>query len=301
MNVIDEIREGFASVRTEGVLGISSILQKEFPAYVIRTRNEFGVAVELSSELIINERFNRCRLYTSSLLFGGKESNYLLLTSTFEEFRYEFAALCTDFVDPGDQGANRISLLRDPSIWWSRWKNLMGNKSCEHNVYNVIAEMYVLSLMLDINSEVEWAASKSGSHDIECCDGSYEVKSTILRYGTTVTISSQYQLEYRKPLWICFLRLEESLEGDSINDMKDIIVSKGYDPGRIENELESQGFPLGASIRNKKYKIIEKRKYEVNDKFPRITAQSFKNDVFPSSILHIEYTVDLDGLDYTSF
>ena len=34
--------------------------------------------------------------------------------------------------------------------------------------------------------------------------------------------------------------------------------------------IEKQGFERGANIRNKKYKVLEKRKYEVDDSFPKI-------------------------------
>ena len=93
--------------------------------------------------------------------------------------------------------------------------------------------------------------------------------------------------------------MEQSLEGESINDIKKTLINIGYDENRLEIELERQGFEKGSSIRNKKYKILEKRKYEVNDSFPRIVQNSFKGDRYPASIVHIEYTIDLEGLDYT--
>ena len=96
----------------------------------------------------------------------------------------------------------------------------------------------------------EWAATRSGSHDIECTTESVEVKSTIKRYGATITISGQHQLEHVKPLWLYFCRMEESLEGFSINDAKDILVANGYDENKLEIELERQGFEKGANIRN---------------------------------------------------
>ena len=70
---------------------------------------------------------------------------------------------------------------------------------------------------------------------------------------------------------------------------------------KLEIELERQGFEKGSNIRNKKYKILEKRKYEVNDSFPKIVQESFKGDKYPAAVVHIEYTVDLDGIEYTSW
>lgn len=300
MRVIDEIREGFASIKTNGVRDIS-MLPIEYKAYVLRTPDGYGVAIEADRDLIISEKFNSCRFHTGFISIDGESKNYLILDSMFEEFRYEFASLCAEFVEPGESGDNRKSLLADPYGWWEKWRELVGNTSHEQRAYNVIAEMMVLLKKREEDSSTEWAATKGSSHDIECADESCEVKSTIKRYGATVTISGQHQLEHVKRLWLYFCRLEESLEGVSINDMKEKLILDGYDEGKLELELEKQGFEKGSNIRNKKYKVLEKRKYEVNDSFPKIVKESFRGDKFPDSIVHIEYTIDLDAIEYTTW
>lgn len=300
MNTIDEIREGFASLKTNGLRDITT-LPKEYPGYVIRTFEGYGVAIKVDDKIEISEKFNSCRLYNCHLIFDGKEDNYLILSSVVEEFRYEFASLCTEFVEPGEKGLNRLNLVNNPYSWWEKWRELVGNTSKEQKVYNVIAEMMVLAKKRRDDSSTEWTALKGGSHDIECKNESCEVKSTLKRYGATVTISGQHQLDHVKRLWLYFCRMEESLEGVSINDMKKKLVDEGYNDEKLESELEHQGFEKGSNIRNKKYKILEKRKYEVDNKFPQIVKESFKNDRFPDSVVHIEYTIDLDGIDYTTW
>lgn len=300
MRVIDEIREGFASLDTNGARLISA-LPIDYPAYVLRTNDGYGVAINVDESYEISERFNSCRFHTGQLRMDGNVKNYLMLDSMFEDYRFEFASLCTEFVEPGKNGENRKSILSDPYVWWERWRELVGNTSREKRVYNVIAEMLALATKYKEDKTTEWAATKSGSHDIECDTESVEVKSTIKRYGATITISGQHQLEHVKPLWLYFCRMEESLEGVSINDAKQILISNGYDENRIEIELERQGFEKGSSARNKKYKVLEKRKYEVNNSFPRIVKESFKGDQYPRAVVHIEYTIDLDGMEYTSW
>ena len=83
--------------------------------------------------------------------------------------------------------------------------------------------------------------------------------------------------------------------------MKERLIHAGYSEGKLELELERQGFERGTSIRNKKYKVIEKRKYEVDDSFPRIVQESFKGNKYPNAITHIEYTIDLDGIKYAEW
>lgn len=300
MTTIEEIREGFAALRTPGAIKLRT-LPEGYPAYVIRIPDGYGVAIEADDKLEVSEKFNSCRFHTGAVAIEGETKNYLILRSIFEEYRYEFAAFCAELVEPGENGKNRKALMKDPFSWWEKWKDLIGNTNRELKAYNVIAEMLVLDYKFKQDKTTEWAATRMGSHDIECADESGEVKSTLKRYGASVTISGQHQLEHMKRLYLYFCRLEESLEGVSINDMKEKLVQDGYDEGRLELELEHQGFEKGANIRNKKYKILEKRKYTVDETFPKIIRESFKNDKYPEGIIHIEYTVDLDGLKYVEW
>ena len=192
-------------------------------------------------------------------------------------------------------------MLENPLNWWKRWKELVGNGIKERAVYSVIAEMYVLEHKLKSDPSAEWTATRMGSRDIECNGESGEVKSTCKRYGAEINISGQHQLEHKKPLYLYFIRMEESLEGISVNDMKKRLVNAGYDSGKLEIELQHQGFERGASIRERKYRILEKRKYVVDESFPYITKESFKNNQLPSGITHIVYTVDLDAVSYTTW
>lgn len=298
MELLKEIREYFASLPTLGAMEIQSLV-KEYPAYVVRIPDGYGVAIEVDNGLEISEKFNSVRLQTSFMTLDGNRNNYLILRSAFEEFRYEFASMCAEFVDPGENGENRESLIADPYSWWAKWKELLGNTNRDQRVYNVIAEMIVLNHKFLTDKSTEWASTRMGSHDIECSDESCEVKSTIKRYGADVIISGQHQLEHYKRLYLYFCRLEESLEGVSINDLRAKLIENGYDQGKLDRELEMQGLERGSSARNKKYKLLEKRKYEVDDSFPRIVQESFKGNKYPDAITHIEYTVNLDGIYYT--
>lgn len=300
MRIIDEIREGFASIKVTGAREIMS-LPKEYPGYVIRTPEGYGVAIKVNDNVEVNEKFNSCKFHNIEMTMDGQKNNYLILSSSFEEYRYEFASLCAEFLDSGERGENRKNLENNPYDWWAKWRELVGNTSRELCVYNVIAEMMVLAKKFSEDSTTEWTTMRSGSHDVECSNESCEVKSTIKRYGATIKITGQHQLEHSKPLFLYFCRLEESLEGVSINDLRNELIKIGYDEGKIECELDKLGFEKGANIRNKKYKVLEKRKYIVNDKFPRIVNESFKGDKLPDYIIRVEYTVDLDGIEYTEW
>ena len=302
MELLEEIRDRFASTQGSGTAAFQiETLPEDCPAFIIRIPDGYGTAIRVPDEMEVAERFNSCIFRTGTLSLNGFAANYLMLISAFEEFRYEFASLCAEFVDPGRDGINRQSVLAKPLDWWENWRGLVGNTNKDKRVYNVIAEMTVLEYRLRTDSSAEWTATRMGSHDIECDSESCEVKSTCQRYGANVVIAGQHQLEHNKPLFLYFCRMEESLEGVSINDMQKRLEDAGYDAGKLETEIEGQGFERGSSIRNKKYKFLEKRKYAVDESFPSITKKSFKTECFPLGIVHIQYTVDLDILNYTAW
>lgn len=300
MTILEEIRDSFASMTSNGAMRISS-LADEFTAYIIRIPDGYGVAIPVDSEMEVAENFNSCKFRTGLLSIDGNPSNYLMLISAFEEYRYEFASLCAELVSPGENGKDRKALLECPLNWWKRWKELVGNDIKDRAIYSIVAELLVLEHKLATDPSAEWAATRMGSHDIECAKESGEVKSTCKRYGAEITIAGQHQLVHTKPLYLYFLRMEESQEGISINDMKTRLIQAGYNPGKIELELQQQGLERGASIRNLKYKVLEKRKYVVDESFPCITRESFKNNQPPAGITQIIYTVDLDAINYTAW
>lgn len=297
--MLDEIRQFFAS-QSRGAMLLTSV-PDGFPAYVLRIPEGFGVAVEWDSEDNVSEHFANAYFHSSKMFLGGKETTLLMLTSFREDLRNEFACVCAQFVDPGLDGADRKALVGNPLSWWKHWRTLLGNVISDKAPYSVMCEMLVLEHVLSFDPDAEWTATKSGTHDIESPTHSYEVKSTIRRYGSDVTISGQFQLLAPKPLDLYFCRVEESPVGISINDMKKRLVDAGYDEARLENELTSQGYETGASARDKKYSILEKRLYHVDDSFPKITAESFKGDTFPMGITHITYTVDLESIAHESW
>ncbi|MBR4585231.1 MAG: PD-(D/E)XK motif protein [Bacteroidales bacterium] len=296
MSTLDELQLFFASL-TNGAAPLQS-LPKEYPAYAIRTLDGYGVAIEWDSNRPVSEYFSSAHLVSHKTVIGGFAKTLLMLVSSREEFRNEFATVCAQFIDPGKDGKERTSLLQDPIEWWQKWKTLLGNASLDKTPYSVLCEMLALKHILSFDASAAWTASQSGTHDIESETRSYEVKSTIRRYGALLSISSQFQLLTPKPLDLYFVRVEESPTGISINDVASDLKSLGYDEGLLESQLSKAHYDKGSSYRDKKYSILEKRVYPVNDSFPRITAQSFKGDVIPKGVVEINYTVDLDGVPY---
>lgn len=298
MDLVEELRQYFATA-TPGLRPIRN-LPVDYPAWTFKEGPNFGIALKYPGDDLIAEQSTNAYFYTRDVLIDGQDTRLLILVSTKQDIREEFASLCVDVLLPGENGKNRNKILDDPLGWWTNWTELLGDIKINRNCYCTIAEMMVLDYLFQKDNSITWSAKHAGTHDIESSQESFEVKSTIKKSESSIEISSQFQLYSEKPLSLWFCRMEESLTGFSINDMKDALIKHGYDPLKIEAELNKQGFITGANIRNKKYKLLEGRKYIIDDQFPKIIEKSFKNDVFPPNITHIKYKIDLEGIDYIS-
>lgn len=298
MDLLKEIRLNFAA-NISGRKKIES-LPNEYPAWTFKINNDYGVAIENINNIGIVEKFANSKIKSEVFLDEhGKELSMLTLSCNQENLRREFAIICAYFVDPGKMGEIRSELVKNPLEWWQKWKMLMGNAIINKKPYSVLGELLVLEHLIECGEKVEWTGADSGIYDIESINANYEVKSTVKKYQSHITISSQFQLENKKKLNLYFCRLEQSIDGESIDLVVERLVKLGYSKRLIEKQLERLNFEEGSHIRKDKYKILEKRKYEVDSKFPRITKESFVEGKVPESIIHIIYTIDLDGIDYS--
>jgi hypothetical protein len=300
MTVIEEIRSHFATL-ADGLLELKSISAAQ-PTYCLRYNGEYGVGVVYDNDKDICEESTNAMISTRKVrLVNGDQIKLLLLTCYDEEYRNEFALLCETFVCPGENDELRKRLLDDPLAWWDKWIGLLGDRKSNKKCYDIIAEMIILQKLFEKDKTTFWAAQEKGSHDIECNSASYEVKSTIKKSDLNVTISSQHQLFSEKPLFLAFVRMEKSTEGVSINDMEKMLINGGYDKDFITRYLNDSGFYKGSRIRDEKYKVLEIRKYTVDDEFPKITKESFVNGQFPESIIKLIYTINIANIKYEKF
>lgn len=297
MDLINEIRQKLAA----GEAGWWYINSQN--AYVFKDSDIYGVAIPYTHEKEINERFSNCRLqtYTTTLQSSSHTTKFLRLSCSVKSLRNEFATVCSHFIELGNNNDNRNSIISNPIQWWNKWCELMGNAIYNKQCYSVIAEMEAYLYLMSKGKKVEWTASICGSKDFESTNESFEVKSTIKRYDTKVEISGQHQLKTPKPTKLLFCRMEESPIGNSINDMLEKLVKYGLSESELEQQLQSMGFEYGQSIRDKKYKTLDKWIYDVDKDFPKITEKSFKEDKYPDGVEHIKYTINLSNLSHDNW
>ena len=284
--------EGYAQSITE-------LEEGDYPAWTVKYYDSYGVAIPYDGEEDINESFAGAKIRSAYINFqNGNIRKALILTSEIEDIRNPFASLCEALVDPGEGGSQRALVEATPLYWWKEWKELLGNKNIDERIYDVLGELCVLLHLIKHGEDAEWNGPNGASYDIEAEERFVEVKSSIKRDQTEVTISSGFQLfPPGKKLNLIFCRFESVITaGISIDSILQDFGELGYNTELLNTKLEMLGFEKGMSSRKKKFVLLEMLQYEVDESFPRIIPESFVGGTMPPRIKKITFTADLTGL-----
>lgn len=81
MTILEEIREGFASMTSYGAMAVNT-LPDVYKAYIIRIPDGYGVAIPVDADMTVAESFNSCKFRTGLVAIDGTPSNYLMNISS---------------------------------------------------------------------------------------------------------------------------------------------------------------------------------------------------------------------------
>lgn len=299
MNVLEEIRDDFAAMTNSSAIELKKIGNSK-EVWVLKRDDWYGVGIMASYDEPIFETFANVQLWSDTLSIDGVDTDLIILSSSIYELRNEFAMICMQFLEPGEKGINRQLVTKEPLEWWKKWKQLLGNVVGGATIYSLVGELVVYKYLLEMGETPVWTGSSKRTHDFEIENKCFEVKTTLLKYSNSICINSQYQLkDTRKDQNLMLCRLEENIGGFSVDDLINELVAKhNISKTSLEKELTSVGFKEGRSVRKKKYKVLELRRYKIDKNFPLIKDESFVANQMPAGILKIQYEVDLSGLDY---
>lgn len=279
-------------------LDIASLSEKGYKSWTVRMGTEYGVAMPINGVEEISEYFAGAHYFTGKILLGDTEEHVLMLTTSKEEIREQFAALCAELLNPGEKGELRQEIINSPATWWTQWKELLGNKSVDLRVYDTLGELWTLKYLAQKGEYAEWNGPTGATYDIDC-DGYYtEVKSTIARNKRQVTLSNLFQLEppTGSKLFLVLCQFESALSRISINSLVDDLELLGYSKAVLNDKLEKQGLEVGKTARKRCYILHAATRYAIDENFPAIREKSFVGGVLPSGVMSITYTVTLDGI-----
>ena len=103
MSLLNEIRDKFAETKENKSLKIDD-LPYLFPGWVLRTNGMLGVAIPFNQDSIISEHFSGARLWSGTYNIDNRSQNILILATSQEIYRENFAVLCAEFLEPGNVG-----------------------------------------------------------------------------------------------------------------------------------------------------------------------------------------------------
>lgn len=297
--LLNEIREKFASTANNAIRPISN-LPDTASGFVIRDGMKYGVAVPYEGRQI-EEYFSGVCLRSTETVSSGRVIKLLILECGTESVRREFAVFCAEFLNPGDDNSDRHALLADPFKWWRKWCELIGNSVHTKKPYQILGELLTLETLIQSGIQARWQGAAGNTQDIDTDRFACEVKSSLNRYATQITISSKFQLDlHGKPLKLAFVRFEQSEGGDSLEQAVNRLTALGCDKSRLLGLMARQGVTLGNLAYTTSYNLLEMRFYDVNESFPFITDASFVVGHIPENIIQLNYTVDLTGLPYSN-
>lgn len=297
-NLIDEIKNHMGTLEADKAYSLK--LPEAYPAYVVRTSGRRGVAVPYEGETFF-ARFAHISIEAMNIgQLGRVLFLYMEDALGMSEQALKFATICENFVRPGDGGANRQQLLTEPVVWWRRWKELLGNANREVQVSAVLGELYFYRYLLKQGIKPEWTGAAHKRIDFVLPDKSYEVKTSISHEEARITIHGCNQLQHvsDSPVYLIFCRLEANEQGEDINTLSEELVSLGINERELETSLAGLGLKTGSVGRKEKYLLLEMRQYLVDENFPLLSVDSFKNGKLPEGIVSIDYTVELANLKY---
>lgn len=270
-------------------------------ARMVRSAGRFGIFVPANvSSAYFEDKLNSMTMRTGKI---GSQ-NGVLISCKDVELAEPFADECARFLS----SENLTKIKANPFGWWNEIKSLFGNVLEDENHYFVFAE-FLVYLYLHVQCQeagrglsVKWK-SCAATHDIEMSDGSqHEVKSTIKRSSSTITISSKFQMSIdpSTPFFIYFLRLEpDRQDGCSIQDLIERASAVGCDMGSVEQILSAQGITAGSPKRKTRFAVLEGKRFDAGTgPFPKLTPESFKPECanLLAAVENFSYDVNLSAL-----
>lgn len=313
-SIYNEIINNILLLSNNSSYELKSLVLDSKKSFIINVSGKVGVGFECKFDKPFHEKFSSIELqYIEHLNLGNKETSVLFLFMNRNDLcknvesplLKEFSNFCTRFVILGEKASNRKYIETETLDWWKGICSLIGNSNKSLSTYALLGELVTYLYLKKKQPSVEyiWTGSEKKRLDFIGNKTSYEVKSSVIREDTSVTMHGIFQADQNniKDSYLVFCRFEPtSVEnGLSINNIMDKLNIVGCNCNEIENHLAKMCFYKGASSRDQKYSLLEMRIYKIDGKFPKITSGSFIGGAIPNGILDIDYRVSLNNLQFT--
>ena len=229
--------------------------------------------------------------------------HYLAIVCLRPDLYSVFGRFCRELADSVEAA---VSPAREAFDAFQRWRALFSESSMhgvlsEEALIGLIGELRAVQELLEKGASSDlrfWVGPLSQVHDLRSPAMAIEVKTTLVREGRVVGISSVDQLEEPPgvPLYLRHSRLERDPGGFRIDDVLNALLASGADRDSLDRLLGEVGVSIDRldPYGERRYRSAETRLYDVaGDSFPRIIRSSFAGGDIPPGTLRLKYSIDL--------
>jgi hypothetical protein len=189
---------------------------------------------------------------------------------------------------------------------FERWRALFSETAergviSEERLVGLLGELLTLEDVLAKQAPRSlsfWRGPFGDAQDFRTATHAFEVKSTLVREGRIVAISSIDQLQPppNTALWLIHHQLDRDPSGFTIADRIHRLASMGASSDDLAAGLAETGVDMNnlEPYSPRRYRLVKTRTYDVTGfAFPSITRSSFAAGDIPPGTLRISYSIDL--------
>jgi len=189
---------------------------------------------------------------------------------------------------------------------FDRWRALFSD-AVQHGVIGEEKLVGLLGELLTVETLIRhgapgllsfWTGPLGQQHDFRSPSYGLEVKSSLVREGRVLGISSIDQLDAPAGVQLCLAhhRIDRDPGGFSLEDVVRRVLSLGCSRQQLTARLREVGVDMDdlSPYAGRRFRLIESRLYDVGGySFPRITRSSFAAGDIPPGTLRLSYSIDL--------
>lgn len=188
----------------------------------------------------------------------------------------------------------------------NRWRELLAQEAgltlSKNTAIGLLGELTVLRELVRMNPLAlkAWTGPEKGRFDFFSGGTAIEVKSSLKRQGTILSIHGHDQLDPPQAgnLHLIVLQFEETpAAGENLGDIIHSLVDLGVSRAEIHTKLAGlRVLPESiAAAEEMRFRLVDQRVYLVDSSFPRITSTSFVGSSLPFGVISLDYQIDLSA------
>lgn len=214
------------------------------------------------------------------------------------DFKDNYFMIVSDMIFRCFESNYNINLVLDR---YKSWRDFIKLISLPKTDIGLLGELFFLNLLIDrnISNIHSWTGPEFATHDFNLGSKFVEIKTTTSKYKNLISVNGLLQLNNSDQTTLCLIRVEKDVSrGKSLQDLVSEISVKLNSPDRAVFDTKINRYNAILDMSTDKFVFTMCNFFPVDENFPRISHDSFKNDRVPKGISYISYMVDLSNVEF---